>query len=289
MARYQIILAYDGTHFAGYQRQAEDAPTRGGLPARTVQGEVEAALRRLGWTGRSILSAGRTDTGVHASGQVIAFDLDWRHSPEALLQALNAYLPADTAAQQASLAPEDFHPRFSARARRYRYQLFCQPQRDPLRERYAWRVWPAVEASRLEEGARLLIGTHDFAAFGTPPRPEGSTIRTVWQAGWQPAGQSAFEQQRGETPGLQFEIVANAFLYHMVRRLVHALVRVGQGHDLEELALGLTQSRSQTPGMAPPQGLNLVEVIYDVQALSDELRQQESQFPSLKPWLTENE
>ncbi len=129
MARYQVILAYDGADFFGFQRQAD------GCGQRTVQGVVEQALRRIGWQGRAILFAGRTDVGVHASGQVIAFDLDWLHSTDALLAALNANLPADVAAQAAQLAADDFHPRYDARARCYRYRLFCQPRRDPLRER----------------------------------------------------------------------------------------------------------------------------------------------------------
>ncbi|TLN02249.1 tRNA pseudouridine synthase A [bacterium] len=136
MARYQIILAYDGTDFLGYQRQEE---------ARTVQGEVEAALQHLGWQGRSILSSGRTDTGVHASGQVIAVDLDWRHAPEALGKALNARLPDDVAVKAVKVAEKEFHPRFDALWRCYHYRLYCRAERNPLRDRFAWRVWPPVD------------------------------------------------------------------------------------------------------------------------------------------------
>ena len=105
MARYQIILAYDGTGFLGSQRQAG---------SRTAQSELEAALRRLGWRGQTVFLAGRTDTGTHASGQVAAFDLDWRHGLADLQEALNAYLPRDMAVQAVNLASDDFHPRFSA-------------------------------------------------------------------------------------------------------------------------------------------------------------------------------
>ncbi|HMN60553.1 MAG TPA: hypothetical protein PJ988_09330, partial [Anaerolinea sp.] len=100
MERYKLILAYDGTHFQGFQRQ--------GL-TRTVQSELENALRRLGWDGKSILSSGRTDTGVHASGQVIAFDMDWAHSPADLANALNAHLPEDVVIQQAQVPRKGFH------------------------------------------------------------------------------------------------------------------------------------------------------------------------------------
>lgn len=251
MARYQVILAYDGTEFAGSQRQHSRT--------RTVQGEVEAALRKLEWPGKAIFIAGRTDSGVHASGQVIAFDLEWRHSPEALCQALNANLPPDMAAQAVQVAPDDFHPRYAARARRYRYSIFCQDRRDPLRERFAWRVWPPVELGLLQAAAGLLPGTHDFAAFGSPTRPGGSTVRMVWQAGWQ-----ALEA------GWVFEIQANAFLYHMVRRLVFLQVLAGQGQlALQEFENGLITCQPQTPGLAPANGLVLVEVLYEPSGQED--------------------
>jgi tRNA pseudouridine38-40 synthase len=244
MARYQVILVYDGTEFFGFQRQARE---------RTVQGVVEDALRRMGWQGSSVLAAGRTDTGVHASGQVIAFDLDWSHSTEDLRNGLNANLPGDVAAQQVAQTHPDFHPRYDALARRYRYQIFCQPDRNPLRERYAWRVWPAVKFEILQQAADYLPGRHDFSAFGTPPRAEGPTERVVSQAGWQ-----AVDDQ------LTFEVVANAFLYRMVRRLVSTQVAMAQGKiPLEVMATCLAgQTGGLVQGMAPPHGLFLVEVIY---------------------------
>ena len=147
MARYQVILAYDGTEFVGFQRQAQ------GKKSRTVQAAIETALRQIGWQGRAILAAGRTDTGVHAAGQVVAFDLDWSHGEQALLAALNANLPPDVAAQAAFERRADFHPRYDALSRSYRYSIFCRPLRDPLRERYAWRVWPAPELERLQASA----------------------------------------------------------------------------------------------------------------------------------------
>src|SRR5574338_631645 len=199
--RYKVTLAYDGTQFFGYQRQGSD---------RTVQLEVETALRQLNWQGRTILSAGRTDTGVHAAGQVISFDLHWSHGLAALQRALNAKLPVDVAVKAVEQAAPDFHPRYNASARCYRYQILFAPHRDPLRDRYVWRIWPPCEVGALQAAARLLHGNHDFAAFGTPPRPGGSTIRTVFQAEWQP-------QEEGI---LWFEVTANAFLYHMVRRMV---------------------------------------------------------------------
>ena len=242
MARYQIILAYDGTHFVGSQRQGQ---------GRTAQGELERALRKIGWTGKSILLAGRTDTGTHASGQVAAFDLDWGHGPDALHRALNANLPQDMAVRTVAGAAELFHPRFDASSRRYRYRLFCQETRDPLRERYAWRVWPPV--ADLAPLAELWPGRHDFAAFGTPPRAGGSTVRTVMTASWQ----SAVDEWT-------FDVQADAFLYRMVRRLVYVQVAVGQGRlPAEQLVRALAEGIKLPAGLAPASGLTLVEVRYD--------------------------
>jgi tRNA pseudouridine38-40 synthase len=250
MARYQIILAYDGIGFLGSQRQAS---------SRTVQSELEKALRKLGWLGKTVVLAGRTDTGTHASGQVAAFDLDWDHGPEKLHDALNAYLPRDMAVREVKGVVADFHPRFDASARRYRYRLFCDRVRDPLRERYAWRVWPAVK--NLMPLADIWLGRHNFAAFGTPPRSGASTFRTVMSALWQ--------QQADEWV---FEIQADAFLYRMVRRLVYSQVAVGQGRlSAHTLTLALDdwsdtwhEAQAQIPAnLAPACGLALVDVRYD--------------------------
>ncbi len=247
MARYQVILSYDGTDFYGFQRQTK--ATRN----RTVQGVVELALRKLGWQGRSILSAGRTDTGVHACGQVVAFDLDWAHTTDKLQAALNAALPPDVAVRQVSPALPDFHPRYDALARRYQYRIFYQPVRDPLRERYAWRVWPEAKLDRMQQAADTLLGSHDFSPFGASPRAGGTTVREIVRAKW-----------LMESNYVVFEIVANAFLFHMVRRLVSILVSVGQGivetdviHRCLEKGMPL-----KVKGLAPPQGLTLMEVSY---------------------------
>jgi tRNA pseudouridine38-40 synthase len=241
MAHYKVILAYDGTQFQGYQRQG---------PVRTVQAAVEEALRGLGWQGKTVFCSGRTDTGVHAVGQVVSFELDWGHSCEALVHALNAGLPEDVAVRDASEVDADFHPRYNAVERQYRYRIYLAPQRDPLRERYAWRVWPAPDLERLRAAAGLLPGNHDFAAFGNPPQAGGSTVRHIYGADWEPEGDE-----------LRFTIRGNAFLYHMVRRLVFVQVQVGQNRlNLDEMETGLRCARPLPPGLAPAQGLVLMEV-----------------------------
>ena len=252
MARYQVVLAYDGTGFFGFQRQAHN---------RTVQETVEAALRQLGWTGRSILFAGRTDTGVHATGQVIAFDLIWQHAPQDLCNALNACLPEDAAAQVVREVPDDFHPRYAATARRYGYRVIAVPQRDPLRERFSWRVWPAPELERLQSAASSLPGSHDFAAFGSPPKKGGSTRRNILKAVWRQAGDT-----------LWFDIVGNAFLYHMVRRLVAFQMAIGQQILQPQALLEQLSAPGDTSaaGMAPACGLCLGAVYY-TEAVSEEI------------------
>jgi tRNA pseudouridine38-40 synthase len=246
MARYQLTLAYDGTDFFGSQRQ---------VSKRTVQGELEGALCTLGWTGRSVLMAGRTDTGVHATGQVASFDLDWSHSDEDLARALNAALPADVAVHQAWMVHAKFHPRFDASSRRYRYRLFCQPLRHPLRERFAWRMWPAIQVKALAETAQLFLGMHDFSAFGSPTTPRGGTVRTVMKAEWSQSKEDEWH----------FEVQADAFLYRMVRRLVFVQVAVAQGKvSAETIADSLADASAERlpAGLAPAHGLTLVEVSY---------------------------
>jgi tRNA pseudouridine38-40 synthase len=244
MVHYKVTLAYDGTHFFGFQRQGQ---------TRTVQLEVENALRKLNWQGKAILSSGRTDSGVHAAGQVIAFDLEWTHGEQDLGRALNANLPEDVAVMAVEIAPAEFHPRYDAIFRRYQYHLLFTHARNPLKDRYAWRTWPPCDEESLQNAACLLHGTHDFAAFGTPPRPGGSTIRSVYQAGWQVKEEGLWS----------FEVVANAFLYHMVRRMVFVQVLVGQQRiSLDELRQAVEAATPLTPGLAPPQGLVLKEVRY---------------------------
>ncbi len=245
MARYQAILAYDGSFFEGSQRQAQGK--------RTVQGELEKALKTLNWQGGSVLLAGRTDAGVHASGQVAAFDLEWKHSLQDLQNALNAALPADMAARSLSLVSESFHPRFDATSRAYHYRLFCDPVRDPLRERYAWRLPAALDEEILSRCASVFIGTHDFAAFGSPTSPKGSTTRTVSRSAWSRTPDGAW----------RYEVRADAFLYRMARRLVFAQVSAAQGRlSIEQIRNALEKQEHLSAGLAPARGLTLVDVTY---------------------------
>lgn len=246
MARYQIILAYDGSNFMGSQKQAR---------SRTVQGELEKALRQIGWNGASVLMAGRTDTGVHASGQVAAFDFsEWTQTPEKLLNALNAKLPNDIAAQKARKVADDFHPRFDAAARTYVYKLFYSPVRNPLREKFAWHVWTKFDPQALQANAKLFLGKHDFSAFGSKTSPDGTTIRTITKCQWKKMPKSEW----------QFEVRADAFLYRMVRRMVFIQISLAQGKcSPKEVELALSNKKVRLPsGLAPAHGLTLTKVEY---------------------------
>jgi len=242
VARVRAIVAYDGTDFAGFQRQTN---------APTVQGALEQALATIGQPGR-VLAAGRTDAGVHATGQVIAFDVDWPHPLEELQRALNAVLPEAIAIWEVAWAAPDFHPRFQARSRTYRYTLYNAPVRDPLRRRTAYHVAAPLDVGAMQEAARFLVGEHDFAAFGRPPKGE-NTVRRVLRAEWS-----------AQRPLITFEIEATAFLYRMVRRIVGTLLPVGWGKVGPEHVAEVLASRD--PSLAgptvPPHGLCLVAVSY---------------------------
>jgi tRNA pseudouridine38-40 synthase len=241
--RVRAVVAYDGTDYSGFQRQVN---------APTVQATLEAALAQVTQEAITILAAGRTDAGVHAAGQVIAFDTVWRHSLNDLQRALNAVLPADIVVRKVGEAASDFHPRYSACSRCYQYTVYNAPVRWPLVRRYSLYVSAPLDVEAMQRAARTLIGERDFATFGQPPQGK-VTVRRVSVAVW-----------RGEPPWLTFDIEANAFLYRMVRSIVGTLLQVGRGESgVEEFAALLAScDRSQAGPTAPPQGLCLMEVKY---------------------------
>jgi tRNA pseudouridine38-40 synthase len=254
--RYRAVLAYDGTAYGGFQRQAGPVPT--------IQGALEAALARVTAQAVTVVGAGRTDAGVHASGQVIAFAVDWRHEVSALLRALNANLPTDIALHSLAVAEPGFHPRFSARSRTYAYRLYGRCTRHPLWDRYCWQVPAELDVAAMQQAARLLVGEHDFATFGQPPQGE-STVRRVMHSSVR-ATPIWGEVPDALTPGspLTYTITANAFLQRMVRSIVGTLVAVGRGAmSLEAFEAALAAAdRSRAGPTAPPHGLILVSVGY---------------------------
>ena len=241
--RVRATVAYDGTEYSGYQRQKN---------AYTIQEALEAAILQVTQKRTSILAAGRTDAGVHAVGQVIAFDVAWRHGVSDLHRALNAVLPADIAILNVARAEPDFHPRYDARSRRYRYTVYNAPVRCPLERRYRLHVRRALDVGAMQEAALLLLGEKDFATFGQPPSGR-NTVREVMLTEWE-----------GMVPHLHFDIQANAFLYRMVRSIVGTLLQVGCGEmDVAAFAQALAAcDRARAGVTAPPHGLCLMEVEY---------------------------
>ena len=243
MGYYKAVIAYDGTGFLGFQIQAQ---------GRTVQGTFEATLQSVAKEAIRVTGAGRTDTGVHATGQVIAFQVPWQHSTADLIRALNANLPPDVAVTELTTAEQGFHPRFSAISRQYRYTILNQPIRHVLKRHYTALVTKPLNIEAMQAASGYLLGEHDFAAFGRPPQGDNA-VRTVTRAVWS-----------NQEPELVFEITANAFLYRMVRNIVGTLIQVGQGNlspeAIQEALLAKSRSNATTP--APPNGLCLIKVNY---------------------------
>jgi tRNA pseudouridine38-40 synthase len=237
------VIAYDGTEYHGFQRQSPDREP-------SIQGTLEGALSKIGQAG-VVLGAGRTDAGVHASGQVIAFDVNWRHELDNLQRALNATLPADMAVLELEQTADTFHPRYDAVSRAYRYSISNTRVRNPLTVRYALHV-PQVGCRCNAASAGHTIGDHDFVAFGQPTVGE-STIRSLYRADVIVSGSS-----------IAIELQANGFLYRMVRRIVGTLIPIGRGEqtpeDFKEILKSGDPNRAG-PAVAP-NGLCLTEVNY---------------------------
>jgi tRNA pseudouridine38-40 synthase len=238
--RYRARVEYDGTDFAGFQLQAG---------SRTVQGELERALARLS-AGRRVAvdGAGRTDAGVHARGQVIAFTFDGAQTAAELHRSLTALLPADVGLGALRRVAADYRPRYRAALREYRYSIWNGP-RSPLRERYALSVEEPLDVDAMARAARVFVGRHDFSAFGGADRQPVRTLRAVRVSR---AGRVITVTLKGD-----------AFLRQMVRRLVAALLRVGRGRataaDLTA-ALARPDRPAFAGGMAPARGLCLWRV-----------------------------
>ena len=246
--RLLAIVEYDGSNFEGFQIQKR---------RRTVQGELEKALYHITRERVRVIGAGRTDTGVHATGLGVHFDTAWSKSAEVLQRALNAVLPTDIAIRQLVLVPPDFSSRFSAKSRVYRYAIINQAIRAPLAERYALRVAEPLDADAMNAAARSLIGQHDFGAFGSPPHGD-NTVREMYRA-----------QVRREAERVNVELEANAFLYRMVRRIVGTLILVGKG----SLSVGefrdVLENKRRAGESVPPHGLCLIQVKYDLDYRSE--------------------
>jgi tRNA pseudouridine38-40 synthase len=242
--RYRATIAYDGTDFWGWQRQ---------VARRTVQGELEAALSAISGNPAAVVGAGRTDIGVHATGQVAHFDIEWAHSPEALAHAVNAALARDVAVWQVAEAAPDFHARFHAIGRRYRYTLWVAPVRSPLARRTSLHVPQPLAVEAMADAAARFVGAHDLGAFGRALTPGGPTVRRIERCAVRRVGDYIW-----------IDVDGNAFLRHQVRRMVGVLLDVGRGRTSPEAvsrALG-AEPGAVKPRRVPAQGLTLVAILY---------------------------
>ncbi len=244
MRNILLVLEYDGARYAGFQWQEN---------ALTIQAEIERTIERLTGQQTRVTAAGRTDAGVHARGQTATFASDSYLPLDEMKRALNALLPVDIAVVELREAAPDLHARFSALRRAYRYTILNAAVRSPLQRATSYHVSTPLNVDAMHEAAQVLVGQHDFAAFGGPMRKGGSTVRHVYRIGcWREAN-------------LVFvEIEANAFLSRMVRHIVGTLLAVGRGGlttaDVAEILESKERKRAQAA--VPPHGLCLMEIGY---------------------------
>ena len=242
---FRLLIEYDGTNYAGWQRQKHDP---------TIQGEIEKALETMLGQTVSVIGSGRTDAGVHALGQTANFRCDTRLTSEAFQKGLNSLLNKDIVIKDCKEADIDFHARFNAKGKRYSYRIFNHSVACSIGRQYCWWVRFPLDAEAMQRGADYLIGTHDFKAFEGAGSPKKHTIRTVYQARF---------RQDGEY--LIFDIEADGFLRFMVRNIVGTLISVGiskfQPDDVKRILL--SGDRANAGITAPPHGLFLIEVRYE--------------------------
>ncbi|WP_071396689.1 tRNA pseudouridine(38-40) synthase TruA [Bacillus tuaregi] len=245
MQRYKCTISYDGTMFSGYQVQPNN---------RTVQSEIEAALEKLhkGNPVR-ITSSGRTDAGVHARGQVIHFDSPLQIPEDRWVKALHSLLSDEIAVRKVEKAAPDFHARFDAKGKEYRYYVRMSDARDPFTRHYQYQYGYGLDIDQMKAAAAQLIGTHDFTSFCSAKTEVDDRVRTIHLIDI---------EQDGER--LMFRFAGNGFLYNMVRILVGTLLEAGRGmhqpEDMKRILFG--KDRSLAGKTAPAHGLYLWEVYY---------------------------
>ncbi len=247
MRTLKLTVAYDGTDYVGWQRQAGGA---------SIQGVLEDALAPFEGAPVTVHGAGRTDAGVHALGQVASVRLTAAIEPGTLARALNAVLPAAIRIVSAEDADADFHARFSATGKTYEYRIVNAPFVSPFIQRYAWHVPQRLDMDAIEAATAFLRGRHDFAAFQSAGTDVPSSVRTITDIEW----------TRGCGPDvpLVLRMSGDGFLRHMVRNIAGTLVEVGRGRWPAPAMAGILASRdrSRAGTTAPPHGLFLTAVMY---------------------------
>jgi tRNA pseudouridine38-40 synthase len=247
MRNLKLTLAYDGTDYVGWQRQAEGA---------SIQGVLEDALAPFERGPVTVHGAGRTDAGVHAIAQVASVKLTAPIEPDTLSRALNAILPAAIRVVSTEEADPDFHARFSATGKTYEYRIVNAPFVSPFIHRYAWHVPQRLDAAAMQAATQVLEGRHDFAAFQSAGTDVPSSVRTIVSIGW--LGGS------GPDAPLVLRISGDGFLRHMVRNIAGTLVEFGRGRwpPSEMSRMLASRDRGRAGTTAPPHGLFLTAVMY---------------------------
>jgi tRNA pseudouridine38-40 synthase len=246
MKNFKLIIEYDGTNYHGWQRQAAEP---------TVQAEIEKALSAMTRSDITLIGAGRTDAGVHALGQTAHFRCETRLDPEAIHKGLNSLLPPDIAICDCRLVPEEFHARFDAHSKIYRYRILNRAARAAVGRNYSWFIHRPLDIRAMRQAAHFIVGRHDFKAFESAGSPRAHTVRNVMAAEW------IEEREQGL---LTFQIEADGFLRCMVRNIVGTLVAAGIGRiqPADVAAILASRDRRRAGATAPPQGLVMVEVKY---------------------------
>jgi tRNA pseudouridine38-40 synthase len=246
MPTFKLTLAYDGTDFCGWQVQLEQ---------RTVQGELETAWREITGETVRVTATSRTDSGVHALGQVVGVQTESRLTVAKLFGAINAKLPDDIILVSLEEAPPDFHATRDARQKRYRYQIHNDRSRPLFDRRHVWHVPLPLDTAAMHRAGQALVGTHDFASFQAAGSERETTVRTIF----------ALDVARGAgelASQVRIEVEGDGFLYNMVRIIVGTLVEVGmERRDEDSLTALLSAGDRPAAGQtAPPQGLLLLQV-----------------------------
>jgi len=251
--RIALGIEYDGTDFFGWQLQ-KDHPT--------VQGCLEKSLSSVADHPVRVVCAGRTDTGVHALGQVVHFDTDSQRPERAWTLGVNSELPQNVNVRWARTVSGDFHARFSARARSYSYLIFNNPIRSSLLRDRAWWVRRPLNAESMGRAAAGLVGRHDFSSFRASGCQAATPVRDV----------SRLDVRRLDENMIRIDITANAFLHHMVRNIAGTLAAIGRGEETEDWSSEVLEARDRCESgvTAPPGGLYFVHVAYD--PILDQLR-----------------
>jgi len=264
----RLLVEYDGTGLCGWQRQANGP---------TVQGHLEAALGKLLAHEVAVAGASRTDAGVHARGQVASFRTERAIPLHGIRRGLNSLLPPAIAIADASEAAVDFHPRFSATAKHYRYLLWTRADRSPRWRDRAWHHPEPLDLAAMREAATALIGEHDFAAFRAAGCTAKRTVRRIDQIEVSRLPGDVPDDRPGDLPGASWAVAVdvrgNAFLRNMVRILVGTLVEVAQGRRSPAQVAEILASKDRTRAgiTAPARGLELVSVRYDGRKMSPPL------------------